>query len=160
MQRNRMHDFFDSRFSNTIPDESGRMPVFKPGKILQAEIDAGNLTIPVFTRFFRRRTTPKECSICAEVLYDLDFESDDRWMESCDGLHGPWMWNVLLFPTRLSLDCDHDIDACKACFSTHLTTQLDENGVNGCDRLSCPICSRILNHHEIKLYAPKETFQK
>ncbi len=160
MQRNHMFDFFDSRFDSTIPDESGRMPPFNPGNILLAEVDAGDLQIPIWTRFFKRRTTPKECSICADVLYDLDFGSDTQWMEACDGFYGPWMWNVLLFPTRLSLDCDHDPDACKDCFSTHITTQLDANGVNGCDRLSCPLCNRVLSHHEVKRYAAKETFQK
>jgi len=58
-----MYDFFDPRFDNSIPDEHGRMPDFNPGNLLLADIDQGDHTIPIFTRFFRRTATPRECDL-------------------------------------------------------------------------------------------------
>jgi hypothetical protein len=155
-----MYSFFDPRFNITIPDEYGRLPEFNPGNLLLADIDQGDQTIPIFTRFLRRTATPRECSICAESRYELDIENVDAWRSSCQGFQGPWMWNVLLFPTKYSLECEHEMDACKECVATHLSTQLEEFGVNGCDRLSCLTCSRLLTHREVKLHAEPDTFQK
>lgn len=70
------------------------------------------------------------------------------------------MWNVLLFPTKYGLEYDHEMDACKECITTHISAQLEGYAVNGCDRLSCPTCSRVLTHREVKLHAKKGTFQK
>jgi hypothetical protein len=158
--KNRMYDFFDSRFDNSIPDENGRMPEFNPGNLLLADIDQEDQKFPIFTRFFRRTATPRDCSICTESRYELNFDTVDEWVQSCESFHGPWMWNVLLFPTKFSLECHHEMDACKGCLAKHLSTQLEEYGVNGCDRLSCISCNRRLTHREVKLHANSETFQK
>lgn len=155
-----MYSLFDTRFDTAIPDEHGRLPEFNPENLLLADIDQGDQTIPIFTRFFHRTATPRECSICADTRYELDIENVEAWRASCEGFHGPWMWNILLFPTKYGLECEHEMDACKEYVAAHLSTQFEEYGVNGCNRLSCLTCSRILTHREVKLHAKPKAFQK
>jgi hypothetical protein len=121
------------------------------------KLDAGDLLIPIFTKAFRRSNEPRECSLCAESYYDVNFESEEKWEESCLGFEGSWMWKPLPFPTKKMLKCGHDVTACKECHEKHLATQLEEKGRIGCDRLSCAECNRILEHNEVQALASEET---
>jgi len=161
VEKGRMYEFFDARFQPSIPDDDGRLQPFKPGKILLCDIDQGNLTVPIFTKFFRRRAVPRECAVCTESLYEIDFETEDEWLVSCEGFYGPWMWKILLFPGKATLSCcDHEINTCRDCWARHIKTQLEQYGRSGCNRLSCPECSRILNFEEICLYASEESLRQ
>lgn len=155
-----MYDFFDDRFTNSIPDESGRVRPFDAGKVVMGSLDRGDLTIPIFVKFFRRSGTPKDCSICAESIHEIDFESEDQWWQACEDYQGSWMWKVLLFPTRVALSCDHEMDACKGCLEMHLSTQLEQFGRNAGGRLTCPMCNRVLNNAEVRCFGSETTVQR
>lgn len=154
-----MYDFFSDRFNNNIPDENGRVRAFDPGKVLMGSLDRGELAIPIFMKFFRRSTTPKDCSVCAESLYEINFGSEEQWRQACEGYYGSWMSRVLLFPTREVLHCDHDMDMCKGCLETQLSTQLEQFGRNACGRLTCPRCNRVLSESEVRSFGSEETVQ-
>jgi hypothetical protein len=113
--------------------------------------------IPIFTNAIRRKKEPKDCAICAESYHEINFESEEKWHESCIGFEGPWTRELLLFPTKEMLRCGHDVTACKDCNRTHLATQLETKGRNGCDQLSCVECNRILQHDEVRILASEET---
>ena len=70
------------------------------------------------------------------------------------------MWQILLFPTKAILNCDHTMDTCKSCFEMNLASELEQHGRNGCDKLACPQCNRRLNDAEIQLLATKESAEK
>jgi len=154
-----MYDFFSDHFNNNIPDENGRVRAFDPGKVFMGNLDRGELVIPIFMKFFRRSTTPKDCSVCAESLYEINFGSEEQWRQACEGYQGSWMSKVLLFPTREVLHCDHDMDICKGCLETHLSTQLEQLGRNACGRLTCPGCNRVLSESEVRCYGSAKTVQ-
>jgi hypothetical protein len=152
-----MYDPFEDRFTNTIPDDAGRIPPFTPGKIVMGDYGNGELTIPIFMKFFRRSGTPKICSICTDAIYEIAFESEEQWNQVCEGYRGSWMDDVLQFPTKATLGCEHDMDACKACLATHLSTQLEQFGRTACGQLSCPTCNRSLSDDEVRCFGSKET---
>ena len=154
-----MYDFFSDRFNNNIPEEDGRIRAFDAGKILIGSLDRGEIAIPIFMKFFRRSAMPKDCSVCAESLYEINFGSEEQWRQACDGYHGSWMSKVLLFPTRDVLHCDHDMDMCKGCLETHLSTQLEQFGRNACGRLTCPSCNRAMGDVEVRHFGSEETVQ-
>lgn len=158
-----MHSFFEPAFTNTQPDETGRIPAFKPGKILMVSVDhdGGSIDVPLFVRFLRRQKTAKECTICTDELFDIDFGSVREWMDSCAGFHGQWMWKTLLFPVKLGLNCSHEINFCSGCLEKHLKSQLEQYGRSRCDQLACPSdgCGRRLAYGEVQLYAKSRTFE-
>jgi hypothetical protein len=160
----RMHSLFDPAFTSTEADESGRIPPFKPGKIRMIKVDLGRGTIevPLFMRFLRRRVTARECAVCTDEIFDIDFRSVEEWLDFCTGFHGEWMWKIMMFPVKLGLECRHEIDFCTSCLEKHLTSQLDQYGRSKCDQLACPSdgCGRRLAYEEIKLYATTKTFEK
>jgi hypothetical protein len=157
-----MYSFFDPMFTPTVPDDNGRLPPFDSGKIrmLNIDHDGGSLKIPLFTRFLRRRGSPRDCSICADSFYDVEYESVQQWLDSCQGFHGEWMWQIILFPEKLKMTCNHEIDFCTNCVQTHLETSLEMLGRSRCDQLACPSadCGRHLTYDEIRLYAKPDTF--
>ncbi|KIW01300.1 uncharacterized protein PV09_07338 [Verruconis gallopava] len=156
-----MFDLFDPQFEPNQPDESGRIPPFSPGKIIICETDMESLCLPVFVKFFRRKQTPRECIICCESYYDVDVGTAEEWQSSTCGFHGPWMWDISIFPMSPMLRCEHEYDFCKSCFSSHLSTQLEQHGRHGCDRLTCPkACGRTLSTEEVLLFASPDTRQK
>jgi hypothetical protein len=154
-----MYSFFDRRFDSTMADETGCIPEFKAGNILLGQVDRsqGDLTIPLFMKFFRRQAAPKECILCTGLRYEIDYGGEESWVEICEDFHGPWMWNIMLYPNKMTLDCDHEFDTCKVCIAQHISTQLENNG---CERITCPHCNRQLGHHEIKYFASREDFEK
>ncbi len=160
----KMCSFFDASLASATPDETGRLPPFVPGAIWTFKVDheGGSLEIPFFMRLFKRAPAVRQCVVCAEALYDIDYSSAAEWIKTCDGIEGEWMWKVLLFPAKLGLGCKHEIDTCKECIVTHLATQLSLFGRSRCDDISCLSigCHRKLTYEEIRLYADDETFQK
>ncbi|EEU33998.1 uncharacterized protein NECHADRAFT_85406 [Fusarium vanettenii 77-13-4] len=159
----RMHSLFDPVFNNTEPDEAGRIPPFNPGNIKMIRVDheGGSILVPLFIRFIRRQRTPKECAVCTDGFFDVDFASVEEWLDLCEGFHGEWMWKILLFPVKLRIGCNHDIDFCTGCLEQHLKTQLEQYGRSRCDQLACPSdgCTRRLEYEEVRLYAEPETFE-
>ncbi|KAK4032833.1 hypothetical protein C8A01DRAFT_50465 [Parachaetomium inaequale] len=159
----RMHNFFDPMFTNRIPDETGRVPSFNPGKIRAVSVDQdgdNSIDVPLFISFLRRQEPPKSCIVCTENLFDIHTGSAEEWLELCEGLHGTWMWGILLFPIKLELECRHTIDFCTACLRSHLKAQLEQHGRGASGRLSCPSadCGRKLSYQEIQLYGERDTF--
>lgn len=160
----RMRSFFDPKFTNTEPDETGRIPTFKPGKIrmISVDHDGGSIQVPLFMRFLRRQRIAKECSVCTDEFYDVDFGSVEEWLDFCAGFHGEWMWKVLQFPVKLGLECSHEIDFCTGCLEKHLKSQLEQYGRSRCNQVACPSdgCGRRLAYDEVRLYAKPKTFAK
>ena len=158
----RMHSLFDPMFTSNQPDETGRIPAFNAGqiRILSVDHDSGSVEVPFFMRFVRRHPVMKECIVCTDEVYDIDYGSVEEWLEFCQGFHGDWMWKILLFPQKLGLECSHPIDFCITCLQRHLTTQLEQYGRSRCSQLACPSegCSRRLTYDEIRLYAAPDTF--
>ncbi|KAM0438525.1 hypothetical protein ACHAPT_001274 [Fusarium lateritium] len=159
----RMYSLFDPAFNNTEPDEAGRIPPFNPGsvKMIRVDHEGGSIPVPLFIRFIRRQRRPKECAVCTDEFFDVDFASVEEWLDLCAGFHGEWMWKILLFPVKLGMGCNHEIDFCTGCLEQHLKTQLEQYGRNRCDQLACPSdgCARRLDYDEIRLYAEPETFE-
>ena len=116
--------------------------------------------IPLFTSFFRRTGTPRECSFCAEEYSEINFGAVDNWVDSCHGFIGDWMWKVLQFPSKLGLTCNHEIDFCTTCLGRHIQARLEEYGRSRCDQIACPSvgCNRLLTYDEIRLYTSESTF--
>ncbi|KIL89546.1 hypothetical protein FAVG1_07126 [Fusarium avenaceum] len=158
----RMYSLFDPVHDNREPDDAGRIPPFKPGRVRMIKVDHGasSITAPLFMRFIKRQRTAKECSVCTEELFDVCYNSVEEWLDLCAGFHGEWMWKILLFPVKLGSECGHEIDFCTVCLKQHLKTQLQQYGRNRCDQLACPSdgCARRLTYEEIRLYAEDETF--
>ena len=158
-EKGQMYSFFDPRFDSTMADETGCIPEFKAGNIVLGQVnrEQGDLSTPLFMKFFRRQTTRKECILCTEVRCEIDHGGEESWIEACEDFQGAWMWNIMLYPNKMMLDCDHEFDICKACIAQHISTQLENHG---CDRMTCPKCNRQLSHHEIKYFATHEDFEK
>jgi hypothetical protein len=154
-----MHELSSDQFDSSTPNGNGNVQAFTVGDVFIGSLGRDNLQIPIFTKFFHRSITAKDCSICAESFYGIDFDSEVRWRQACEGYHGPWMSKVPIFPTRESLYCDHDMDICKTCLATHLSTQLEQYGRNACGRLSCPMCNRVLSGEEIRCFGSNEMVQ-
>ena len=167
-----MKSLFDPSFENTEPDDDGRLPEFKPGRIRMLGVDVEDASsqgqpttvqVPIFTRFFNRKSV--ECVVCGEMLLEIDYgQNAPEWKDHCNEFPGPWMWDVLLFPAGLVMGCEpyHAPDTCKECLRTHLRVQLEQFGRDHCDRLSCPSadCGRRLNYAEVRTFADNETFEK
>ena len=151
---------FISRESRWIKSKVLRTTLSNIVRIIVSKLDDGDLVIPIFTKVIRRSNKPRECSVCAESSYDVNFETEEKWNESCLEFEGSWMWKLLLFPTKQMLSkCNHGITACKDCHGKHLASQLEDKGRNGCDRLSCAECNRILEYSEVQAVAYEETAQ-
>ena len=102
----RMHSFFDPMFSSE-PDEEGRACVFDPGKIVMINVHHNgddSLRVPVFARFLRLRSEPKECVICTDELVSVDAGSAREWLADCEGFRGNWMWIILMLPLKARLE--------------------------------------------------------
>jgi hypothetical protein len=144
-----MYSFFDSRFDLTEVDDNGCLPDFNPGKILDATVDRLSDKIPLFVKFFRRYSAPKTCMICSTPKYDIEYENVEAWKVVCEEYKGPWMWDILAYPTEEIQNCNHNFDVCRACTAEHISSMLDREGYAACDRLSCPQCSRHFLYDEV-----------
>lgn len=151
---------FTDKFSVLCTNDYNEAEPFDAGEVLMGSLDRVDLKIPIFTKFFRRSVTPKDCSICLESFHEIDVECDEEWKKACEGFHGSWMFEIFSFPTRNTLHCDHDTNFCKGCLARHLESQLDQHGRNARGRLTCPICNRVLSENEIRCLCSAETVQK
>ena len=147
----------------TQPDNATQETVggreLSAGVVIMGHVDQRDLDVPIFTSLFRRSTAPKDCVICAESFLEIDIDSAEHWRKACNGYHGPWMSEVLNFPTADILRCDHDMDVCKRCIQRHLSILLRDQGKGACGRLTCPQCNRVLTYDEIRCLADEETAQ-
>ncbi len=156
--------FFDKQLQIPIADDHGRIIPFNPGTIRMIDIafKGEMMSVPIFMRFFRRSSKPRECVVCTESHFDIDLGSKEEWSSVCkEDLGDGWMWNLLFFPAAAMMNgCAHEFDTCKQCLGHHITTQLEQLGRAGCDRVSCPTleCGRVFDHNEVRRLAPEETF--
>ncbi|KAH8657140.1 hypothetical protein BGZ60DRAFT_545625 [Tricladium varicosporioides] len=156
----RMYSPFDPRFDVALVDETGCMPEFEPGTIYNAVADNNSSPIPLFLKFFRRQATPKECIACSKAMFEIDYGSIEAWKAMCDCFRGPWMWNILVFPTSEIQHCDHDFEICRVCTAEHIRNTLVSGGPSACENLTCPQCSRKFDHQEIHQLADAGTVAK
>ena len=154
-----MYSIFDARFDPTAIDESGCLPEFNAGTILRISLDDSSSKIPLFVKFFRRQPIAKECVICAKSKYEIDYENTQIWKTVCEDFKGPWMWDILVYPTREIQDCDHDFDVCRTCTTEHISSMLKSDGPAACEKLSCPQCNRKLSHQEVTHLADAKTVE-
>ncbi|KAF2664629.1 hypothetical protein BT63DRAFT_94218 [Microthyrium microscopicum] len=160
-ERGHLKEFFDQSGETGLFDpDTGRTRAFEAGKIMYCDLDDENDKVPLFTKFFLRSTEPKECCICTESYHEINFASEEEWIETCQDFRGKWMWQVMLFPTKFILSCDHPMETCKICFEMNLSSELECHGRNGCDRLTCCQCNRKLTDNEVQVLATPETAEK
>jgi len=112
--------------------------------------------VPIFLNFFRRQRIPKECIVCAEDKFEIDYGSWLQWKLACGKFRGPWMWTVLEYPISEHQRCAHSLDVCRLCIAKHIAISL-ENG--NFERITCPQCDRGLAYDEIRNLCPEETFK-
>ncbi|KAH9213552.1 hypothetical protein DL95DRAFT_506048 [Leptodontidium sp. 2 PMI_412] len=160
VEANRMHSLFDPRFDPAMVDETGCIPEFNTGTIYNAVIDNSSSPVPLFLRFIRRQSRPKCCMVCSKTMFEIDYGTVETWKAACTGFDGSWMWNILVFPTSETQQCDHDFEVCRACTAEHLRGALVSGGPSACDSLSCPQCNRVLSYQEIHQLADTETVAK
>ncbi|KAI9769872.1 MAG: hypothetical protein M1839_003569 [Geoglossum umbratile] len=132
-----MYSFFDRRFDPTTIDETGCLPDFDPGLIINIGIDVGDTTtkVPLFMKFFRRCNTPRICETCSESKYEIDYTDRVEWERNCE----------------------HEFNTCRVCTAIHIASTLENVG---CEQIKCPQCERHLTRIEIKWLADDETFEK
>ncbi|KAH6679152.1 hypothetical protein B0J14DRAFT_292216 [Halenospora varia] len=155
-----MYSPFDNRFDVALVDETGCIPDFNPGTIYNAIMDRKPSPIPLFMKFFKRQQTSKECMACSKSMFEIDYGGVDAWKATCDDFQGSWQWNILIFPTKESQNCDHDFDICRACTAEHIRNTLVSCGPSACENLKCPQCNRKLTHQEILKLADTDTVAK
>jgi IBR domain, a half RING-finger domain len=157
-----MYDIFaDSSLIDT-PDETGEAFPYDLGQVTMARIDREDtiISVPILTRFFKRLTEAKECTICTESYHEIDTRSPQEWTSACEGFEGPWTATVMAFPTKTQQKCEHSLDVCKSCFARHLDGQLIQNARSPVGSLTCPECRRALDSSEIRNLASEDTIQK
>ena len=150
---------FNNVFSVGTANLDSAAEPFDAGEVLMGKNDRGDLQIPIFTKFFHRLEIAEDCPICLESYYEIKIESQERWMQACEGYHGAWMSEVFSFPTREALRCDHDMNVCKQCIRRHLESQLEQHGRNAQGRLTCLTCNRVLSEEEFRSLSSAETVQ-
>ncbi|OCK92478.1 uncharacterized protein K441DRAFT_614748 [Cenococcum geophilum 1.58] len=149
-----MRNFFDVTIGRPI-SEFEKVPEFNPGPIILSKID--DLTIPIFSGLFERQHIPKECIVCVEEKYEIDYGILEQWEQDCAGYTGPWMWSMLEYPNSAIQSCDHDFDVCRACTARHISTSLESGDVN---QVTCAQCNRVLNYEDIRNLTEPETFER
>jgi hypothetical protein len=152
-----MYGCFDRRFDPALVDEKGCMPEFNPGAIFTVNMDTGPSLVPLFIKFFRRQSTPKDCIICTKSLFEIDYKDVGTWKAECEAFKGPWMWDILVFPTSEVQYCSHNFDACRSCTAEYIGSTLTNGGPAACEALSCPQCGRRLSYREVLRLADAET---
>jgi hypothetical protein len=155
----RMHDFF-SEPSIIDPSSENEAPPFEMGEVLLGRIDRGDLTIPIFTKLFKRSATEKDCVICVESYREIEFGSEQEWTAACEGFEGPWASKLNSFPSKAMQHCEHSLDVCKGCYRRHLDEQLTQNARSPEGAFSCPECRRVLEDGEIRMLASDDTLQR
>ena len=156
IRRGRMHNFFDI-LVHPRGRHYGVIPKFDPGSITVGSMDHDNLKIPIFSGLFQRQQDPRECIVCTEEKYEIDYGTLDQWAEDCVGYAGLWMWSILEYPTSAIQSCDHDFDVCRSCTAKHIAVSLENGDI---DRITCPQCNRVLSYDEIRNLAEAETFER
>jgi hypothetical protein len=159
---NRMYGCFDPRFDSVVANNDGCIPDFNPGAIYIANMETGPSSVPLFSKFFRRQSTPKICIVCGERKFDINYTDVAAWKAECEAFKGSWMWDILVFPTREVQHCDlhSDFDVCRSCTTEHIDSTLTNGGPAACENVPCPQCNRRLSYDEVRQLADAETFTK
>jgi len=147
-------------------DEEGVFPSFTAGPIRMVKIGFGTgfLSVPIFMKLFRRldKSRARYCDGCSRLQSEIKYGSIDDWAAAKLPLHGDWMWQVLVFPTKLDEECGHRSEYCSDCLRKHIEAKMEEQGRDVVGRLTCPsaICRRVLRYEEIKLYADEAVMKR
>jgi hypothetical protein len=128
-----MYSVFYPRFEPTAIDETDCLPEFDLGTVIYASMDDVSSKIPLFVKFFCRQNTLKDCIICIKSKYDIDYENAQTWKAICDDFKGRWMWDVIVYPTLETQNCDHDFDVCRTCTAEHISSMLKRDGPSACE---------------------------
>jgi hypothetical protein len=123
------------------------------------------LNVPIFTSLFRRKAVPRECTVCAEGIADVDVRDEEVWNAVCRPFVGEWSWKVRAFPTKSLLPtcaARHSLDICRGCLARHLSSRLDTLGRASVDALHCPTpdCNHTYTDTELKALASPTTFAR
>jgi len=158
----RMYSCFDPRFDSAVANDDGCIPEFNPGAIYMANMETGPSSVPLFLRFFRRRSTPKSCIVCGKDKFDIDYTDEEAWKAECKAFKGSWMWDILVFPSREIQYCDQhsDFDVCRSCTTDYSESTLTNGGLAACENVRCPQCNRRLSYDEVRQLADAGTFTK
>ena len=152
---------FDSVIGRTIDTDAD----FETGPIVWGAIDRGsrcNLRshesrIPIFSNLFKRQKIPKECIVCTEEKFEIDYGSWEQWSQAYANFSGPWTWTVLEYPISQNQQCTHQLDVCRLCVAKHISISLDNGNF---ERIMCPQCDRMFAYSELKKLCHENTFRK
>ncbi|KAF2805951.1 uncharacterized protein BDZ99DRAFT_395267 [Mytilinidion resinicola] len=126
--------------------------------IVLRDLDRGlGSQIPLFLNLLRRQNIPKECLVCAEEKFEIDYGSWEQWSQACGRFSGPWTWTVLEYPISANQHCTHSLDVCRLCVAKHISVSL-ENG--NFEHITCPQCDRLFTYNEIKKLCHDDTFRE
>ncbi|KAF2262670.1 hypothetical protein CC78DRAFT_534694 [Lojkania enalia] len=135
---------------------------FETAPVVMGELDLKYTDIckpqvPIFLNIFRRQDIARECIICTEGKFEIDYGSWELWSQVCAKFSGPWTWSVLEFPIHQNQHCSHSLDVCQTCMDKYITVSI-ENG--NLERIKCPQCDRIFTYCEIKKLSKERTFNE
>jgi hypothetical protein len=89
-----MLSYFSDELKPTY-NETGRIREFEPGSIRFVTVDS--MEVPILMRLLKRTQTPRNCEVCMETIFDVDYGSMGNWIKFCMGLPGSWMWEILSY---------------------------------------------------------------
>ncbi|KAF2476363.1 uncharacterized protein BDR25DRAFT_210550 [Lindgomyces ingoldianus] len=113
--------------------------------------------VPIFSNLLKRKTTPKECIVCAEEKFEVACGPWEEWRHVHARFSGSWTWTVLEYPIPQNQRCSHSLDVCRICVAKHIAVCLDSGNF---ERISCPQCDRIFTYDEIKGLCNEEDFER
>jgi hypothetical protein len=120
-------------------------------------LEPHELQIPFFSNLLKRQNIPKECIVCTEEKFEIDFSVWEQLNEACASLGWSWTWTILEYPSSHNQRCTHSLDVCRLCVAEHISVALDDGNF---ERIMCPQCDRMFTYDEIKKLCPDDTFRK
>ncbi|KAF1994798.1 hypothetical protein P154DRAFT_624461 [Amniculicola lignicola CBS 123094] len=150
-----MHNFVQLDTTTETLKIAQYMTVIHEHERLRASPDL-TYQVPIFLNLFKRQNIPKECIVCAEDKFEIDYDSWLQWNQAWGEFRSPWMWTVLEYPVSEHQRCTHPLDVCRLCIAKHIAISL---GNGNFERITCPQCDRGLAYDEIKNLCPEETFK-
>ncbi|ORY03551.1 hypothetical protein BCR34DRAFT_69501 [Clohesyomyces aquaticus] len=120
-------------------------------------LDSNNCMFPIFPSLIKRTATSKECIVCAEDKFEVNYGTWEEWTRLHSEFPGPWMWEILEFPIGEHQRCSHSLDVCRECVATHIATCVNDANLT---RIACPQCDRIFDYEEIEKLSRRELFER
>lgn len=139
------------------------------GQVTGADIDPGyavwggidphprELQIPFFPNIFKRQSIPKECIVCTEEKFEIDYGAWEHFDEACTSIGGSWTWTILEYPLSKNQQCTHPLDVCRLCVAKQISFALEDGRF---ESIICPQCDRVFTYAEIKELCHQDTFRK